>query len=70
VRSPASEVGRLGEAVYADDPDLAGYLKAEAHAIGQQLDEVEHRRAAVSADARQQIDRAKETIRPTDLGPA
>jgi hypothetical protein len=65
-----SQIGRLGEAVYADDPDLAGYLKAEAHAIGQQLDEVEHRRAAVSADARQQIDRAKETIRPTDLGPA
>ena len=60
-----AQVGRLGEAVYADDPDLAGYLKAEAHAISEQLDDVERRRAAVSPGAHQQIDRAKETLRPT-----
>jgi hypothetical protein len=62
-----AQIGRLGEAVYADDPDLANYLKAEAHANSEQLDELERRRDAVAAEARQQIDQAKETIRPTEI---
>ena len=60
-------IERLGEAVYADDPELASFLKAEAHATSEQLEELERRRAAVAAGARQQIDQAKETIRPTEI---
>jgi hypothetical protein len=60
-----AQVGRLGEAVYADDPDLACYLKAEAHAISEQLDELERRQTAVSSNVRQQIDQAKDAIRST-----
>jgi hypothetical protein len=62
-----AQIERLGEAVYANDPDLANYLKAEAHANSEQLDELERRRDAVAAEARQQIDQAKETIRPTEI---
>jgi hypothetical protein len=61
-----SRIKRLGEAVYADDPD-ASFLKAEAHATSEQLEELERRRAALADGARQQIDQAKETIRPTEI---
>ena len=53
------QIGRLGEAVYADDPALADYLKAEAHTIGDELGELEHRRASVLDDVHQRVDQAK-----------
>ena len=53
------QIGRLGEAVYADDPALADYLKAEAHTIGDELGELEHRRASVLDHVHQRVDQAK-----------
>lgn len=53
-----SRIGRLGEAVYAGDPALTDYLKAEAQVIGGELAELERRRASVLGVVRKRVDQA------------
>jgi hypothetical protein len=64
-----SQLMPLGEAVYRDEHERADSLKAQAHVLEHALELAEREASAVVRAAREEIDRERATVEPTEALP-